>query len=201
MAMQAPMSAKDLEQVKKTRLEDKARNTHFCVWPDGRVTEHVLEPPEEGDDGNKTGDVPMAWINGEPAITKRYRKLGCRRLIDVCEDDGEQHKYEALREAVRARILGKPIRGDVGELYPATVHRLRELARVGGNASGEAYVIGEGLAPDPELNEEKLRSKLASAGLPPPPDKPAKPAKPDKPVKPGEGTSGQGGAPSSGGVS
>lgn len=180
MTMQAPMAAKDLEQVKKTRLEDKARNTHFCVWPDGRVTEHVLDPPEEGDDGIKTGDSAMAWINGEPAIMKRNRKLGCRTLLSVCEADGVPEKYEELRQVVRARILGLPIRGNVEELYPPTVLELRKRHGAGSSTDGQAFVIGQGIGPDPKLAEEKLRAQIASAGLPAPP-KPATATKATKP--------------------
>jgi hypothetical protein len=189
MALQPPMTAIELDKAKKNRLEEKANHTVGVVWPDGRVTEHVCPPPgEEDEDGQRHGDVPVRWVNGEPAIWKPYRRKGLRMLKEVCELDGVPEVYEAWREVVRARITrpGMPVRGDVMQIYPPSVARLREAHRAGGLSDGLAFVIGEGITEDPEI-EERMAKRAVELGIGDPrkdpkakPDKAAKPAKPDK---------------------
>lgn len=166
--MQAPMKARDLAEAKAKRRAETARHTVGLVWPDGRVTTHVCEPPGEGEDeGIRTGDTPVRWTNGEPNVWKPYRDRGCRLLKDVCEADGVPERYDAWHQVITAQITkpGIAVRGDVEDIYPPSVLKLRASAAVGGLSDGMAFVIGKGIAPDPEIKSKKLLDQLASAGL------------------------------------
>jgi hypothetical protein len=167
MAMISPKTAIELEKHKKQRLEEQAEHTVGVVWPDGRVTEHLCLPPgEEDEDGQKHGDVPVRWVNGEPAIWKPYKRRGLRTIKEVCESDGVPEVYEAYREVVRARITrpGMPVRGDVMKIYPPTVARLRDAHRAGGLSDGLAFVIGEGIVEDPEV-EDRMAKRAVELGI------------------------------------
>lgn len=180
MALQPPMTATELEAAKKKRLEDKANYTVGVVWPDGRVTEHVCLPPgEEDEDGVRHGDVPVRWVNGEPAVWKPYRRKGLRMLKEVCEGDGVPELYDEWKRVVTARITrpGMPIRGDVHKLYPPSVIKLREAMVAGGLADGLAFVIGEGIKADPEI-EDRMAKRALELGIGDPRKDPK--AKPDK---------------------
>lgn len=180
--MEAPKNYRDIEEAKRNRKAEQARNTVGLVWPDGRVTTHVCAPPEEGDDGIRTGDTPVRWANGEPAVWKPYRDRGCKLLREVCEADGVPERYVAWQQVIAAQIMspGMPIRGNVEDLYPPTVIARRSSYEVGGNADGLAFVIGQGVQPDPESATNKLVKQLVSAGLPQPTEDEINAAKPAK---------------------
>lgn len=169
--MQAPKKARDLEEARRKAREEKAAHTVGLVWPDGHVTTHLCPPPGEGeDDGIKTGDTPVRWVNGEPSVWKPYRARGCKMLKEVCADDGIPELYEQWHAIVTAMIMrpGIPVRGNVTDVYPPTVKRLRESIAAGGMGDGQAFVIGTGITADPEVKTEKLVGQLVSAGLPAP---------------------------------
>lgn len=167
----APMKARDLAEHKKNLKAETARNTVGLVWADGRVTTHVCSPPGEGeDDGVKTGDTPIRWINGAPGVWKPYADRGCVLLEEMCKADKRLDIYEQWHAVITAQITrpGIPVRGDVEDLYPPSVLARRGSHRAGGLADGMAFVIGKGIAPDPKLDVDKLAGRLADAGLPAP---------------------------------
>lgn len=169
--MQAPMKSRELAEAKANRRVELARNTVGLVSPEGNVTTHICSPPGEGeDDGIKTGDTPVRWVNGEPDVWKPYKLRGYRMLKEICEADGVPERYEDWHAVIEAQITrpGMPIRGDVTKLYPPTVISLRESRNAGGTGDGMAFVIGEGIKADPKLAASKLLDKLRSAGLPEP---------------------------------
>lgn len=170
--MQAPMKARDIAEAKQNARAEMAKYTVGLVSPRGCVTTHVCMPPlEEGaDDGILTGDVPVLWKNGEPTVWKPYREKGYRLLKEVCESDGCPEKYAAWHQVISTQILrpGLPIRGNVDDLYPPTVLRLRASAAAGGVGDGQAFVIGVGITADPEAKVDGIVQKLVSAGVPAP---------------------------------
>lgn len=169
--MQAPMKARDLAEAKANARAEIAKFTVGLVSPLGHVTTHVCRPPGEGeDDGIFTGDVPVRWTNGEPNVWKPYREKGYRMLKEVCEADGVPERYDAWHQIITTQIMkpGLPIRGNVNDVYPPTVLRLRASASAGGTGDGQAFVIGVGITNDPELAVDALVGKLMSAGVPSP---------------------------------
>lgn len=171
--MQAPMKSRDLAEAKQKRRAETAAHTVGLVSPEGNVTAHVCSPPGEGeDDGIRTGDTPVRWANGEPAVWKPYREKGYRMLKEVCESDGCPEKYDEWKAVIAAQLTrpGIPIRGNVEDLYPPTVLELRGSRNAGGTGDGMAFVIGEGIKRDPKLAAEKVLGQLLSAGLPAPTD-------------------------------
>lgn len=186
----APKSKLQIQEAIRLRKEWEIENTVFVVDPWGGITEHVCGPPEDGaENGPRSGDTPVAWINGAPRIVKKYEDLGWQLYKDVAKADGELHVFEAMRSAVQARMRGYPIRGDVGELHTTTVKHLRSLARAGGASHGQAFVIGQGIAPDPEAQKNKIADRMKDMGigdprLGPPPEK-AKGAKKSEAVADG----------------
>lgn len=185
--MQAPMKARDIEEARRKARAEQAQHTVGLVWPDGHITTHLCPPPAEGeDDGLKTGDTPVRWVNGEPSVWKPYRVKGCRMLKEVCEADGLPELYEQWHAIITAQIMrpGIPVRGEVTDIYPPTVKRLRESIAAGGMGDGQAFVIGKGITADPEVKSDKLVAQLVSAGLPAPsPEQIAASKKPAKEVE------------------
>lgn len=169
--MQGPMKSRDLAEAKLRRRSEQASHTVGLVSPQGNVTVHVCPPPGEGeDDGIRTGDTPVRWTNGEPAVWKPFREKGYRMLREVCEADGCPERYDEWHAVVTAQITrpGIPIRGNVEDLYPPTVLELRNSRDAGGTGDGMAFVIGAGIQRDPKLATEKVLGQLLSAGLPAP---------------------------------
>lgn len=139
----SPMTAVDIDASKKHAAAEKLRYTIGVVWPDGRVTEHVVMPAKGGAIvGDQFGDVPVAWINGGPRITKRFEDRGCRLLADVCQADGVPEKFAEWKQALGLRGKVKIVSPD--NLYPPTVHRLR-AASTATVAIDQVFVPGEGL--------------------------------------------------------
>lgn len=165
----APKSAQQIREALKQQVELQGRHTEGLVSPTGDVAEIFCPPPEDGaENGPRNGDVQMAWINGAPRILKKFEDLGYRTLKDVCAADGVPERHEQWKAAIYARIVHKvPIRGNVDELYPPTVHRLRKLYREGGTAEGKAFVIGQGITDDPVLEEkrDKMAERVAALGI------------------------------------
>lgn len=157
----SPMSAVDIDAHKKNAAAEKLRYTIGVVWPDGRVTEHVVLPARDGAIvGDQFGDVPVAWINGGPEITKRFKVRGCRLLSDVCEADGVPEKFAEWKQALSLRGRVKIMTPE--KLYPPTVHRLRAASKQE-VAIDQVFVPGEGLvtATD-DAKAQRIASLLGS---------------------------------------
>lgn len=158
----------EIEAFKKQRADSKWKHTHGCVWPDGRVTEHHVPPPKKGDVGQRRGDVPLAWFNGEVMVRKRFKKLGCRRLEDVCIADlGQEQgakKYAMWKEALKHRRTVEI--KNPADLYPPTVHKLRR-ENATGVSEDMVFIPDQGLVPaTEEMKAERTRTLLAAADLP-----------------------------------
>lgn len=162
----APKSKQQIQESIRTRKEWDILHTVGVVDPMGGITEHVCGPPEDGaENGPRSGDTPVAWINGAPRIVKKYEDLNYRLYADVAKADGQPEVHDAWKAAIAARERGFPIRGDVGELYSKTIHHLRTLAGAGGATHGQAFVIGSGIGPDPEAQKNKIADRLRDLGI------------------------------------
>ena len=151
------------EQARARRAAFRAQHTHFVVSPAGVVTEHIVRPPADPthENGERHGDDLIAWINGEPALTKRARIKGYRLLREVCEADGCPEKYQMAQQAAQARHHGHVVEGDPSKIYPPTVMRLRAVAGKGG--TGKVFRVGEGFVEPTKA--ESIASKLGSLGI------------------------------------
>lgn len=166
----APLDSTEIEGFQKKRAQDRLKHLYGCVWPDGRVTEHIVLPPKKGDVGPRRGDVPLGWFNGEVQVRKKYRRMGVRRFDDVCITDlGEiegAKKYKQWREAIglRGRVeIKNPL-----ELYPPSVLKMRR-EHASGVSEDMVFVPGQGLVPATEERKaERVRDLLGSAELPEP---------------------------------
>jgi hypothetical protein len=160
----------EIEAFKKQRAESKWKHTHGCVWADGRVTEHHVPPPKKGDVGQRRGDVPLAWFNGEVMVRKRFKKLGCRRLEDVCIADlgaeAGAKKYAMWKEALKHRRTVEIRNPDA--LYPPTVLKLRR-ENAAGVSEDMVFIPDQGLVPaTEEMKAERTKALLEAADLPVP---------------------------------
>jgi hypothetical protein len=152
------------DQVRRARVEEKIRYTVSVVSPSGVVTEHVCMPHGSELDGLQYGDTHVRWVNGKPQISLYREREGYRMLEDLCREDGRMDIFQNYKSAIEVRERGGKIAGDVGELYPPSVHRRREQAE-SGNASGHVFVIGHGVVSGPDAQKDRIKSLLSSAGV------------------------------------
>jgi hypothetical protein len=120
MSMQEPLDALTVEQMKMKVREDRKRYTVGVVSPDGVVTAHVCVPGEA-----LHGDEPVAWINEQQMLVKRYADRGYRFLHDMCAADGVPEIGAKWRQIVTDRAEGKRVKAQPEEIYPPSVLRLR----------------------------------------------------------------------------
>lgn len=166
----APQEATEIEAFQKQRAEQRLKHLHGVVWPDGHVSEHVVIPPKKGDVGQRFGDTPINYFNGEVAITRRYKAKGCRLLADVMvEDLGREAGVKAFahwRDAIRNR--GKVAILDPDKLMPPSVLKRRRESDTG-VSEDMVFIAGEGLVPaTPEIKAARMREILGSSELPTP---------------------------------
>lgn len=153
------------EELVRQRADRRSKYTVGVVWPNGRVSEHVVPPPVNpaDEDGARFGADVVAWINGQVAITKRGRALGCMLLADMCSSDGKPELYAHWQEAIHARHHGAIVKGsNLGAVYPPSVLALRASARANGR-SGKVFVLGEGYVE--ASKSDAVASKLKSLGI------------------------------------
>lgn len=160
-----PQEVEEIEANKKRLAAEKIRYTVGVVWPDGRVTEHVVRPPREKGAlvGEQFGDTPVVWMNGGPTVAKRYSDKGCRLLDEVCRADGCPEKYQQWREVLSLR--GRVKIANVDDLYPPTVHALRRRSDAGVELD-KVYIPGRGLVDATEdAKADRTASLLDAAGI------------------------------------
>ncbi len=169
MSMQAPLDVEAIEENRKKSLELRAKHTIGVVHPNGVISEHFCPPPEKGkDEGPKTGDSMVRWINGEPQINKRMKNKGFVLYAELAERDGEPQKYEAWQKAVSSRILGLKLRGDIASsLYSKSILDRRARYEAGSvEAGGLAYDVEKGeVVEDPEAARLKMADRLKEIGV------------------------------------
>ncbi len=181
MSMSQPQDVEQIERNRKQAKIQRAKYTVGVIAPNGVIIEVHCPPPEKGkEEGNKTGDTIVRWINGGPMVTKRWKEKGYVLYSELAASDGESDRHDMWKRAIEARMQGLPIRGDVSSLYSKSVLERRAHAKAGSAHGGKAFNIATGaIEDDPEADKAKILSRLAEVGVPVPPD-----AKPDEPAKP-----------------
>lgn len=166
MSMQKPLNVDEVAKNKKAAKEKRAKYTVGLVTPNGQMMSFYCPPPDDGgDNGPKNGDAPVCWMNGEPQVLKRYKAAGYVLYTDLAAADGEPEKAERWHQAMAARILGTPIRGDVDALYSKSVLERRAQSAAGSRGSGgKAFDIDKGeIVDDPEAKKRRVAGLLQEA--------------------------------------
>jgi hypothetical protein len=164
MSMSRPLDALELDQYLAGLPRESFDNTHYAVWPDGRISEHLVKRPKEGLIGEQQGDVPLLWVNGSVQVTERYKAKGVRMLRDVFAADGEPERFEEYRQAIWARMQGYAIQ-EPEKLLPASVLRMRGEAATGVRTD-KVFIPGQGLVDATDDNKAtRVSEVLASTGM------------------------------------
>jgi hypothetical protein len=175
----APMTKAQRATKKAAQLKLQMAHTYGVVWPDGRVSTHVvlpveLESPLDGDKnvGRSRGDSVLQFMMGKVRIRTKFEDKGCRFLSEVCKADGCPEKHDTWLSVIEAREKGYKVQAKAEDIYPPTVMRLRSESDRG-IIGGVVFVVGRGLVAATQLNEEEreaakleeVADKLESMGL------------------------------------
>lgn len=172
MSMQKPLNIDEVAKNKKAAKLKRAKYTVGVVGPNGAMHSHYCPPPDDGgEEGPKTGDSVVRWVNGEPQVAKRYKEKGYILYTDLAKEDGEPEKAERWHQAMAQRILGTQLRGNIDGLYSKSVLERRAQSSAGSRGSGgKAFDVDSGeLVDDPEVKKRRVAGLLEeTAGLTPP---------------------------------